>query len=247
MRIEYRFTPSRIFRVGVMLLALTSIGCARNPLTNGGGGSSGASALGNGSGTAASLDSGLTTEALTILQNNCSACHTSSSGPAGIYNLTDVNHLVSNRLIVPGNPDASLILQSIEAGRMPPGGALAIGDQQLLRQWILGGAVAPSDPAGGSTPPSLPPVVLEPTYSSLSKNIFVPYCVSCHSTNQKTEGYAFDNYANVMKSVRAGFPNRSLLYTITQSGEMPRNPYPTLTSEQLQVLSNWIVAGAPNN
>lgn len=88
-------------------------GCARGPFTN---------LLGSGSSEQASLLGGSSvaeSKALLILQNNCTACHTSSSGPAYVFNLLDVNHLISSGMVVPGQPDASPLLQSIEANRMP--------------------------------------------------------------------------------------------------------------------------------
>lgn len=73
-----------------------------------------------------------------ILKANCSGCHAGTlSNGGGIGDVANVAHLVSNGLIVPGEPDSSRLLQSIANGRMPKGGpALSASDQAVLRQWI---------------------------------------------------------------------------------------------------------------
>ena len=232
-------------KLSFLLIAcsLLAMGCARSPLS---GSDTLASATGSSSSSGSAVDSSLTAQAVGILQTNCTACHTATSGPLNVYNLTDVNHLISSGLIIPGNPNASPLLQSIESGRMPPGGALAMGDQALLRNWIAGAAAAGGGGTGSTTTTTLP-APLTATYASLSKNIFVPYCTACHSAANKTAGYAFDSYSGVMAAVSVGSPNGSKVYTTTQSGAMPQSPYPQLNSSQLQVLSAWITAGAKNN
>lgn len=181
-------------------------------------------------------------QALMILANNCTSCHTATSGPLGVFNLLDVNHLITSGLVVAGNPNGSTLLQSIEANRMPPTAPLSNADKIVLRTWIQGGAQAPSTPIATPTP-----IPLGPTYTSLAANVLTPKCVGCHSTNNKTAGYAFDTFANVSKSVKARNAAGSLLYTITQSGSMPPRPNPTLTSDEQRALSDWIQAGALNN
>ncbi|GIL17952.1 MAG: hypothetical protein BroJett040_17030 [Oligoflexia bacterium] len=150
--------------------------------------------------------------------------------------------MVSSGQVIPGNPDGSPLLQSIEANRMPPAGPLSAVEKSILRAWIQGGAAAPTAPI---VVEPLPP--LGPNYNSLAKNVFGPKCSGCHNATKATAGYAFDTYASVMKSVRAGRPSSSKLYTVSQSGEMPPQPDPVLNSDELRAISDWITEGALNN
>ena len=58
-------------------------------------------------------------------------------------------------------------------------------------------------------------------------------------------GIAFDSYASTKLAVGAAAA-ASPLYTACASGAMPLGGTP-LTSAQLQLISDWIGAGAPNN
>lgn len=75
-------------------------------------------------------------KAVGVLASNCAACHgVASSG--GISGILDVPHLVEAGLIIPGNPNGSPIIQSVEANRMPKGGpALSASDKKTLRDWV---------------------------------------------------------------------------------------------------------------
>lgn len=84
---------------------------------------------------------------------------------------------------------------------------------------------------------------VSPTYSSISGVILQPDCVSCHSG---AIGYGFDTYANTMREVKPGDPSSSPLYSSVSSGQMPPNGN-TLSQEQIQAISDWITAQAPNN
>lgn len=78
------------------------------------------------------------------------------------------------------------------------------------------------------------------TYSSISKNILAPGCVSCHGSSG---GYSFESYAQTVKAVTAGKPASSPLYTAVSAGTMPKGGTP-LTTQQIQAISDWITAGA---
>lgn len=81
-------------------------------------------------------DPQLQASALTILANNCRACH----GDQNLGNVSDilnVNHLLESNLIVAGDPDSSRLYSSIANNSMPPSGPLTEADKQTLRNWIL--------------------------------------------------------------------------------------------------------------
>jgi mono/diheme cytochrome c family protein len=76
--------------------------------------------------------------AMAIFQNNCTGCHTPSSGPSGVYDVTDPTHLIAGGLVVKGQPDASSVYTQVNSGAMPPGTPLSAADIATIRNWILG-------------------------------------------------------------------------------------------------------------
>lgn len=76
------------------------------------------------------------------------------------------------------------------------------------------------------------------TYAFISANIMQPKCNGCHS------GYA--TYTGLRSLTTPGNPGQSLLYTITNSGNMPKGGA-KLSAGELKALSDWITAGALNN
>ena len=83
-------------------------------------------------------------KALVILANNCASCHgTIPSG--GVANITNVDHLIESGLIVPGRPEDSPLISSVESNLMPPSNPLQTGDKITLENWVLLlGGVEPS-------------------------------------------------------------------------------------------------------
>ena len=197
---------------------------------------------GQSSSGAVSLNNNLLSQAMTIINANCVSCHTSASGPLGVYGLTDINHLVSSGLVIPGQPTQSSLYNAIAAGRMPPAGRLSSADEILIQDWILGG----SGPAPGGTTTTTLPLPTVATFSSLEHNVFQPRCVGCHSSFSAAGGFAFDSYSGVMRAVNKTTPSSSKIYTITTSGAMPPSG-PRLTSQEESLILQWIQAGALNN
>lgn len=87
-----------------------------------------------------------------------------------------------------------------------------------------------------------------PTFASINTNILSTKCVSCHSTNNKSGGYSYSTYADTLRSVTAGNPGASRLYTST-SGNNPSMPTGSikLTNAETDAISTWITNGAQNN
>ena len=190
------------------------------------------------------------TQALAIIQTNCISCHKAGSGPDNVFNLTDRNHLVSARLVVPGKPDQSILFTEIQSGAMPPKKTLAAADQQVIENWITS---ASGTPDAQKPRPSPPPadLDLQPTFKSLQAKVFEPLCVKCHSSQTKDPkgpdgGYAFDTYAGVLKSVNIVNPTLSLVYKFTKNKKMPRKKDP-LNDIQEAALLLWLNNGAQDN
>lgn len=116
-------------------------GCAQGPSGISWGSLSANSAVsptGGGSGPTNILINADETAALAIITQYCTSCHTSSSGPYNVYNLTDVNHLQSSGLIVAGAPGQSLLFNVVAGGTMPPGAPLPSSVVTTLSSWISG-------------------------------------------------------------------------------------------------------------
>jgi uncharacterized membrane protein len=77
-------------------------------------------------------------------------------------------------------------------------------------------------------------------------------CLNCHGGDSTREGLSVASFDALMAGsnngpvVVAGDPTNSLLIQIIQEGKMPKRG-PKLTPDQLQILIDWIMAGALNN
>lgn len=95
----------------------------------------------------ASLDK----DAAVLIARNCLECHNGSDKKGGL-DLTQRERALaggdSGAALQAEDPDASLLLQRIEAGEMPPKGrtALTAEERALVRQWITSGAKWAADP-----------------------------------------------------------------------------------------------------
>lgn len=210
--------------------------------------------IGGNSGSTSLSD--LSAKSSQILATNCSSCHTATTGPSGIYDLTDTNHLISSSLIVVGQPDQSVIYQAISTGTMPPGGGLSASDIATIHDWIValgqssGGptptpAPGPSPTPGGPTPaPSSTPTPV--SFANLQSTILNAKCTGCHSGATPAGNHDLTTYANVMTVVNVSNPANSALYTAVTTGGMPKNAAP-LSSLDVNKILTWIQQGAPNN
>ena len=77
-------------------------------------------------------------------------------------------------------------------------------------------------------------------------------CVKCHMGEFVSEGLHMDTYESLMQGsehgpvIVPGDAGRSLLVNKLIKGEMPKRG-PKLTPVQIQIITDWIDAGAPNN
>jgi len=95
-----------------------------------------------------------------------------------------------------------------------------------------------------------------PSYAADVQPIFAQYCFACHSGEGATKGVRLDGYEYVLASgashpvIIPGDPSGSeLLKLITgdSSPRMPLNGPPFLTDQEIQIITSWIAAGAPDN
>jgi len=77
-------------------------------------------------------------------------------------------------------------------------------------------------------------------------------CVNCHGGERTQEGLVLTDFAGIMAGsdngpvVMPGDPANSLLVELVANQKMPKRG-PKLTPSQVQILTEWVAAGAPNN
>lgn len=95
-----------------------------------------------------------------------------------------------------------------------------------------------------------------PSYAADVQPIFAQYCFACHSGEGATKGVRLDGYEYTLAGggsgpvIIPGDPSGSeLLKRITGDSvpRMPRNGPPFLTDQEIQIITSWIAAGAPDN
>lgn len=169
-------------------------------------------------------------------------CHSSAGGNAGginVENYSNVMHYI-DRI-----QDSVAIHQT-----MPPGKPVSKKLQQLLVTWISNGSPEHATPGTPATEPTEPPATsepLQPTFSSISKNIFAPKCVMCHGPGGSAENLPVTDYNFLLKSMWI-VPHdlgQSSLYDSVKSGRMP--PSGNLSQTEIDVIGAWITDGAKNN
>ena len=111
--------------------------------------------------------------------------------------------------------------------------------------------------APSATPPPEPTEAAPAPESAISfagevLPIFNSRCVQCHGESRTRGGLRLDSYQAAMASSESGpsiVPGdaaHSLLVDLIVSGDMPRRG-PTLTPAEIQTITDWVNAGAPDN
>jgi mono/diheme cytochrome c family protein len=97
----------------------------------------------SGDGTGSSPGAANAEQVATILANHCVSCH----GPVQKKGRLDLSRRTtalaggkSGPVIVPGEPDSSLLVDKVTEGEMPPKGGLEREQVAALRAWVAGGA-----------------------------------------------------------------------------------------------------------
>lgn len=82
--------------------------------------------------------------------------------------------------------------------------------------------------------------------------IFTQICVKCHGGEKTNKSLVLKTYDDLMQGsedgpvVEPGDPRNSLLIDMIVKGKMPKNG-PKLLPKQIQLIVDWVTAGAPNN
>jgi serine/threonine protein kinase len=191
-----------------------------------------------------------------ILQRNCWECH--GQDPKDIHkNLDILNHqqLLDSvrRIVVPGSPEHSRLIQRIEDGSMPPEEdeerlpRVTEKELVILRDWIRGGA-PPLPPANPATPSVVP-------YSPLAakaKAIFQKHCYECHKYDVAKGGIKILHHRLLVTVRKVVIPGQAepseLMHVLTTDDDelrMPPAPADRLSSDEIDVIRRWINEGAP--
>lgn len=90
------------------------------------------------------------------------------------------------------------------------------------------------------------------SYAKDIQPIFQSRCASCHIGKAKSAGLNLGSYESLMAGsqdgpvIIAGDAGQSYLVEKITAGEMPKRG-PKLTPAQIQLITDWVNAGAPNN
>jgi mono/diheme cytochrome c family protein len=195
-----------------------------------------------------------------IFLPKCGQCHNSSAAKGGVDLSSYRAILGGTNQIVPGNPAQSRVYTEVQTGDMPDAGApLSSVEVQAIQDWILAGApngsfaVASAAPSNVAPTPVPTPAVVgsAASYADIQTQIFNQSCVKCHSGAQAKSHVDLSSYDALMNGprrdlIQPGSLDQSMVYTEIQSGDMP--PKGTaVTAADLELLRQWILAGAPNN
>ncbi len=189
-----------------------------------------------------------------IFQKYCYGCHNSSSPSGGI----DLKNFSQLALLI----DNGALLGSIRHDPgfipMPQGGAkLTDCEINTIAIWARDTTLTGGGGSAGSTCDPDTVYFQNQVLPLLQSNCAVS---GCHDAATRKEGVQLTDYNSVVKTggVVAGNPNGSKLYTILSGGGgdddksalegiMPPPPRAAFTTDQKNVVKNWILQGALNN
>ncbi|CAG1004331.1 hypothetical protein ANAEL_03225 [Anaerolineales bacterium] len=117
--------------------------------------------------------------------------------------------------------------------------------------------IPPTETALATEPAATEPATEAPAAGGVSfasdvMPIFQNSCIGCHGGDQTRAGLDLKTYDSLMAGsvngavVVAGNSGESWLVKLTAEGKMPKRG-DKLTPEQIQILTDWITAGALNN
>lgn len=186
--------------------------------------------------------SALESQAVSVITNNCAACHSAPANDGAINYIHDVNALKYYRVVIPGEPTVSPMYTVLT--QEPKHMTLLRQEQMnLIFGWIQTGM----SNAAPVAPPNIVP--LGPTYAGIMRNIIVPRCLSCHGGGNGRPD--FSTHARLIASgvVKPNDANGSLI--MNAIGPTPNRRMPpsgnALTAIEQKAISDWIAAGALDN
>jgi len=106
-----------------------------------------------------------------------------------------------------------------------------------------GGSVAAEEPKKIEQPSKAD--AKAPSYKTDVAPLLSNACSSCHSGKKKKAGFDVESYDSILRTVKAGEPDKSRLYkSLVGKGAKPMPPKNPLSAEQIDIVKAWIAAGA---
>jgi hypothetical protein len=185
---------------------------------------------------------------LPLLQTRCLECHSSSDKSGGLdleAGLIQGGH--SGAVVVPGQPDESLLLRLVTDGTMPPDKSSRLLPEEIetLRSWIATGAKLP----GTNQFPTV-------TWDRIQALLLLR-CTVCHGHDRQEGGLDLRTRESLLRGGKsgpaafAGKPQESLLLQKIAAAEMPpprrlvEVSIKPITPAETTLLETWIAAGLP--
>ncbi len=144
--------------------------------------------------------------ALELLDSRCAGCHTGENAAAPFDDLYDLDRMITEGKLVPGDAEHSRLVVAMESGSMPPasdGGPLSAEDIAVVRDWIDVCLHAPDctpDHAIGTdgTLERLRVDIADPETVGLEDRRFVRYFTLAHLYDAGTCGHALDPHRRAL-------------------------------------------------
>lgn len=175
-----------------------------------------------------------------ILGPKCTSCHGAGNGVSTVFLNTetdpDLDSLAENQNLVSiGRGSSSYLYLRASDGSMPPGNPLSQAESDAIKSWIDDLGIPASNSGNSSV-----------SFSKIENDILVPKCYSCHSGGSTRP---FSNYNDLMYNYVTPNSLDSILYiSVTEGatgGLMPEGS--SLSPQEIQMIEDWIMSGAPNN
>ena len=194
-----------------------------------------------------------------VFENRCSACHGDSA--MGGLDLRTYASLMDSDVVVPADPDSSLLITKIEIENHP--GTLTPEEISMIRAWIWNGAMESQEgevPAQEEIIEAEEPEEVEPepeveeepevaetqtedafAWADDIQPILETSCLTCHGS-MAMGGLDMSTYESLIDSgvVEPGNPDDSLIVIKMVEGGHPAQ----LSEEELEILMQWIADGA---
>jgi hypothetical protein len=158
-----------------------------------------------------------------LLQSRCASCHNSAKNDGNFKTIGDVDAMINEGRIVPGNADDSRLFVVMSTNFMPPDNPMTEEELSLIRRWIA----------------EMDPYADDPNYhySQVVSQVIEPVCLRCHTSGSKTP---LTTYDEVRRYVVSGRYDLSLFY------EMMTRQADGHVSDGVQrkIVREWILRGA---
>ena len=187
-----------------------------------------------------------------IFKSRCVQCHGSGVLKGSLDLTTYAGALKgseSGPVVVPGDPETSLLFEKVQAGEMPMGGP-RLPDEQVaaIRSWIEAGALSSSKSAMTDAHPL--------TADDIFPVMFLR-CTACHGPVREDGGLNLASRESMLKggksgpAVVPGHPDQSLIVQQLRSAEthpekgLDEVSLRPIKSAELEKVVQWIEQGAP--